>query len=250
MITKKDISKGAIGNTHISKSAEIDPSKLKGDKVGSILIADRDGKFVPRKVRGDATLLPSGEFRISAESPAGVVTEEEVRGAGGLIGKDIKHGSTLVGERDGTPKEVNVGTGANAIPQRDSSGNLNAETADNADKLDNQDGTYYTNTSNHTSGTSSAISTSGGGIAGTSQPFPTHLVIANNTTGQSNTSSYTVEHGFGSHPLSVQLNETTDDSGTYVDGDEIEAHVSSTNTTTTIQFSKSNILFRARLVGL
>ena len=86
MITKKDISKGAIGNTHISKSAEIDPSKLKGDKVGSILIADRDGKFVPRKVRGDATLLPSGEFRISAESPAGVVTEEEVRGAGGLIG--------------------------------------------------------------------------------------------------------------------------------------------------------------------
>ena len=159
MITKKDISKGAIGNTHISKSAEIDPSKLKGDKVGSILIADRDGKYVARKIRGDASLLPNGEFRVASTAPAGVVTEEEVRGAGGLIGKDIKHGNTLVGERDGTPKEVSVGTGSNAIPQRDSSGNLKAETADsattattatNADKLDDQEGSYYTDVDNHT----------------------------------------------------------------------------------------------------
>jgi len=127
MITKKDISKGVISNTHISKSAEIDPSKLKGDKIGSILIADRDGKYVARKVRGDATLLPSGEFRIASNADAGEVTQEEVRNAGGVIGRDIKHDSTLVGERDGTPKEVHVGTGSNAIPKRDASGNLQAE---------------------------------------------------------------------------------------------------------------------------
>ena len=124
MITKKDISKGAISNTHISKSAEIDPSKLKGDKVGSILIADKDGKYVPRKIRGDATLLPNGEFKVASTADAGEVTEQEVRNAGGIIGKDITTGSTLVGESDGTPKSVHVVTGADAIPQRDSQGDL------------------------------------------------------------------------------------------------------------------------------
>ena len=89
MITKKDISKRAISNTHISKSAEIDPSKLKGDKIGSILIVNRDGKYVARKVRGDATLLPSGEFRIASSADAGQVTEKKVRDAGGVIGRDI-----------------------------------------------------------------------------------------------------------------------------------------------------------------
>ncbi len=102
MITKKDISKGSVSNAHISKSAEIDPSKLKGDKAGSILIADREGKYVARKVRGDASLLPSGEFRVE-----GKVTQEDVRNAGGIIGR--------------------LGTGASAVPQRDGSGNLKAE---------------------------------------------------------------------------------------------------------------------------
>jgi len=162
MITKKDISKGAISNTHISKSAEIDPSKLKGDKVGSILIADRDGKYVPRKIRGDATLLPNGEFKVASTADAGEVTEKEVRNAGGIIGRDITTGSTLVGESDGTPKSVHVGTGSNAIPQRDSSGNLKAETADqatnadnatNSTKLNNQTASFYTDVANHNYGT-------------------------------------------------------------------------------------------------
>ncbi len=167
MITKKDISKGAISNTHISKSAEIDPSKLKGDKVGSILIADKDGKYVPRKIRGDATLLPNGEFKVASTADAGEVTEQEVRNAGGIIGKDITTGSTLVGESDGTPRSVHVGTGANAIPQRDSSGNLKAETADqattatnadnatNSTKLNNQEASFYTDVANHTGGSTS-----------------------------------------------------------------------------------------------
>ena len=233
MITKKDISKGAIGNTHISKSAEIDPSKLKGDKVGSILIADRAGKFVPRKVRGDATLLPSGEFRISAESPAGVVTEEEVRGAGGLIGKDIKHGSNLVGERDGTPKEVNVGTGANAIPQRDSSGNLKAETADNADKLDNQDGAYYTNVDNHVYPTQTTT-TSNGDETTTTSSAPKVIEFVPNT------SNYPCEfsHTFGYiHDVTVFQNNSV----TY---EMIDAQVTATTSNVTVDVSDPSISTR------
>jgi hypothetical protein len=196
MITKKDISKGAISNTHISRSAEIDPSKLKGDKIGSILIANRDGKYVARKVRGDAELLPSGEFKISKTAEAGEVTQDEVRKVGGLIGRDIKHGSTLVGERDGTPKEVNVGTGASAIPQRDSSGNLNA------DKLNSQDPTYYTNADNATAGTSTT-STVGTQTTAT-QNHPNTKVVATvsgtDGSGPNPASSATIAHNLGFIP--------------------------------------------------
>ena len=241
MITKKDISKGAISNTHISKSAEIDPSKLKGDKVGSILIADKDGKYVPRKIRGDATLLPNGEFKVASTADAGEVTEQEVRNAGGIIGKDITTGSTLVGESDGTPRSVHVGTGANAIPQRDSSGNLKAETADNADKLGNQEGAYYASTSNHTAGSSAAISTSNGGIAGTSQTIPLTMITASSTGGSSNTTDYIVEHGLGNVPLDVKVFE----------GDEeVETEVVSTTTTSTIKFSKPDVTFTTKIFGL
>ena len=233
MITKKDISKGVISNTHISKSAEIDPSKLKGDKVGSILIADRDGKFVPRKVRGDATLLPSGEFRVSSTAPAGVVTEEEVRGAGGLIGKDIKHGSTLVGERDGTPKEVNVGTGASAIPQRDPSGNLKAETADNADKLDNQSGTYYTNVDNHVYPDQTTATTNGDStITTSSAPKVIEFVP--------NTSNYpcSFSHTFGYIP---DVTVFQNNSGTY---EMIDAQVTATTSNVTVNVSDPSISTR------
>ena len=212
------------------------------------MIAQGDRKYQPKTIYGDGTIDADGKLTItSTPAPTTTIVEEE------LLPEDsvrIGPSSTDNTKKNSTKK---VGSGAGAIPTRDNSGNLKAETADqatNADKLGNQEGTYYTSTSNHTAGTSAAISTSNGGIAGTSQSFPAHLVIANNTQGQSGPSTYTVEHNFGNPPLSVQINETTHNSGTYVDGDEIEAHVSSTNTTTTIQFSKNEVLFRARLLGI
>ena len=237
MSSRTDITPLSITNGKISNQAKIDPRKLAPAKEGQVLIAGKDGKFL-------AGNLPTTTVTNT------VTTEEEV-----LPPNQIKIGPNTA-EPGATNQFVNVGAGEHSIPRRDSSGNLKAETADrateatNADKLDNQNGTYYTDVSNHTAGSSAAISTSNGGIAGTSQSFPAHLVIANNTTGQSGPSTYTVEHNFGNLPLSVQINETTDNSGTYVDGNEIEAHVSSTNTTTTIQFSKNQVLFRARLLGI
>jgi hypothetical protein len=259
MITKKDISKGAVSNTHISRSAEIDPSKLKGDKVGSILIADRDGKYVARKIRGDASLLPNGEFRVASTAPAGVVTEEEVRGAGGLIGKDIKHGSTLVGERDGTPKEVNVGTGSNAIPQRDSSGNLKAETADlatnattattatNADKLDDQEGTHYLDVTNHTAqGTATALGipeNSVGISSANKQGFP-KIVYEANTGGGSN-SYFTIPHALGYIPQVTIMHGVLDGSNTVYK--EIDAEVESSTSQTIVRCSEQGLNLKVYL---
>jgi hypothetical protein len=261
VITKKDISKGAISNTHISKSADIDPSKLKGDKVGSILIADRDGKYVARKIRGDASLLPNGEFRVASTAPAGVVTEEEVRDAGAIIGRDIKTGSTLVGERDGTPKEVNVGTGSNAIPQRDSSGNLKAETADqatnadaapysgltgtvptwnqdttgnattatNADKLDAQDGSHYLDVENHTGSSSTS-----GDVITSYKPHKIFEVAA--TSSNTSNTPTTFDHSFGYIP-DVTVYED-DACGNFT---EIDTNVTNTTTTTSINVSEGGV---------
>tara|TARA_S200002703_G_scaffold66643_2_gene57792 strand:+ start:9045 stop:9761 length:717 start_codon:yes stop_codon:yes gene_type:complete len=231
MITKKDISKGAISNTHISKSAEIDPSKLKGDKVGSILIADRDGKYVPRKIRGDATLLPNGEFKVASTADAGEVTEQEVRNAGGIIGKDITTGSTLVGESDGTPKSVHVGTGSNAIPQRDSSGNLKAETADqattasnadnatNSTKLNNQEASFYTDVANHT-GQAAAYEYEATSLSNVSQ------------------SPSTFTHNLGYIPDVIVYQS---DGQTPPSFSEIDAEVKSTTTTTDVTVSEGGV---------
>lgn len=259
MITKKDISKGAIGNAHISRSAEIDPSKLKGDKVGSILIADRDGKYVARKIRGDASLLPNGEFRVASTAPAGQVTEEEVRGAGGLIGKDIKHGSTLVGERDGTPKEVNVGTGSNAIPQRDSSGNLKAETADqatnattatNADDatlLNGNNMDYYRSVANHVAETETT-STDSNSNETTHKKTP-HKVFefdvpsdsgSYSAAGTSN-SNYPIEftHNCGYIP-DVSVYYKSNNAQASDPWEEVDAEVQNTTTITKVQISAQN----------
>ena len=236
MITKKDISKGAVSNTHISRSAEIDPSKLKGDKIGSILIANRDGKYVARKVRGDAELLPSGEFKISKTAEAGEVTQDEVRKVGGIIGRDIKAGSTLVGERDGTPKEVNVGTGASAIPQRDSSGDLQAE---NSAKLNSQDGAYYTNPDNHTAGVVGSTTNAGQGLTYATQVKPLKELVADfdydaQGSGYAGTSLPAITHNFGYIPT-CKIYKV---SGSNLE--EIEMNVVSTTTTTNISFNYIN----------
>ena len=248
MSSRTNIDPLSITDGKISNQAKISPKKIAPADEASLLIAQGDRKYEPKTIYGDGTIDADGKLTItSTPAPTTTIEPEEL-----LPEDSVRIGPSAT---DNTKKNSTkkVGSGAGAIPTRDNSGNLKAETADqatNADKLGNQEGTYYTSTSNHTAGSSSAISTSNGGIAGTSQSFPAHLVIANNTTGQSGPSTYTVEHNFGNLPLSVQINETTDNSGTYVDGDEIEAHVSSTNTTTTIQFSKNQVLFRARLLGI
>jgi hypothetical protein len=157
---------------------------------------------------------------------------------------DIKEGKTLVGGPT-KPEEVAVGTGASAIPQRDSSGNLKAETADsattaatatNADKLDSQEGTHYLDVTNHNYGSAGDLDTSGGGIAGTSTPRIHKIVAANNSSGTSPT-SYVVEHDLGYEPQVTVLADT-DSCGDYY---EIEAQVKAETDKVTVDVSTHSI---------
>ena len=225
MSSRTDITPLSITNGKISNQAKIDPRKLAPAKEGQVLIAGKDGKFL-------AGNLPTTTVTNT------VTTEEEV-----LPPNQIKIGPNTA-EPGATNQFVNVGAGEHSIPRRDSSGNLKAETADqateatNADKLDNQNGTYYTDVSNHTAGSSAAISTSNGGIAGTSQTVPLTIITASSTGASSNTTDYIVEHGLGNVPLDVKVFE----------GDEeVETEVVSTTTTSTIKCSKPDVTFTTKI---
>ncbi len=235
-----------IKNSDISKNAKIDPSKIApAPKEGEILLSQDNGKFAPVKLSGDVSVNKNGIVRI--KNIDGITKEiqnyrdelnAERGGHDALTKSDLKEGKTLVGGAAG-PEEIAVGSGSGAIPQRDSSGNLKAETSDNADKLDNQEGTYYTDVSNHTSGAVSSTTNAGQGLTYATQTKPLKELVADfdysaNGTGYGGTSLPVITHNFGYVP-SCKIYKVT---GSNLE--EIEMNVVSTTTTTTISFNYIN----------
>lgn len=226
MPAQTDIPPFSVTDGKVSNQAKINPSKLAPAKEGQVLIAGKDGKFAA----GD---LPSTTTVVDAE--------EEV-----LPPNSVKIGP--VGFYDGEGNTTKkVGTGPEAIPQRDASGNLKAETADqatnatNADKLDNQDGTYYTNADNQTAGSSTSTN-AGNGLTFTTQTIPFKQIVATYDFDAQGTgtgaSSTTITHNFGYIP-SARIYKI---SGS--DLIEIEMYVTSTTTTTTVHFDYINFDIR------
>ena len=143
----------------ISKQAKINPAKLKPADEAQLLVAQPDGKFKAISINGDATLSSNGTLTVAGSGQAPVVERNPALDEPELAEGQIAVGGATRSER------VNLGTGANAIPQRDSSGNLKAETADqattatnadnatNSTKLNNQAASFYTDVANHNYGT-------------------------------------------------------------------------------------------------
>ena len=155
MITAAQIAQGAITDTKVGKNANIKHSKLEKAGEGEVLVAQEDGRLKAVRISGDARLSRTGKLTVNVpeiELPEIAVDESVLRKT------DLKQGKTLVGGPS-KPEEVAVGSGANAIPQRDSNGNLKAETTDqatnadnatNSTKLNNQEASFYTDVVNHT----------------------------------------------------------------------------------------------------
>jgi len=238
-----------ITDAKISSAAKISPAKIAPAQVGQLMVAQADGKYAPVTISGDANLAEDGKLRLKNLDE---ITERAVAKAGEYFNRnedalkrsDLKKGKTLVGGAT-TPLEVPVGTGASAIPQRDSSGNLKAETADsattatsadNADKLDDQEGTHYLDVTNHSYGSAGDLDVSGGGIAGTSTPRLHKIVEANNSSGTSPT-SYVVEHDLGYEPQVTVLADV-DSCGDYY---EIDAQVKAETDKVTVDVSTHSI---------
>ena len=157
MSSRTNIDPLSITDGKISNQAKISPKKIAPADEASLLIAQGDRKYQPKTIYGDGTIDADGKLTItSTPAPTTTIVEDE------LLPEDsvrIGPSSTDNTKKNSTKK---VGSGAGAIPTRDSSGNLKAETADqattatnadnatNSTKLNNQEASFYTDVANHT----------------------------------------------------------------------------------------------------
>ena len=206
MISGDQIAQGAITDSKVGKNAKIKHSKLERAKEGEILVAQDDGKLKAVRLTGDVKLSRSGKLTIKIPDVPDLALDESF-----LRKTDIKQGKTLVGGKS-KPEEVVVGTGANAIPQRDASGNL---TADNLS-------------------VGTATTTTVGTQTTTTQSHPniklTEVVSGTDGSGPNPQQQFTVVHNFGYIPLHEVYK---------IDGDDviqIEPEVISTTELTTVKF--------------
>jgi len=233
-----------ITDAKISSAAKISPAKIAPAQVGQLMVAQADGKYAPVTISGDANLAEDGKLRLKNLDE---ITERALAKAGEYFNRneealkrsDLKKGKTLVGGAT-TPVEVPVGTGSNAIPQRDSSGNLKAETADqatNADDatlLNSQNAAYYTNVDNHVY-PDQATTTTNGDQTTTTSSAPKVIEFVPNT------SNYPAEfsHTFGYIPDVTVFKVVS--AGTY---EMIDAEVTASTSNVSVDVSDRGISTR------
>jgi|21_taG_2_1085346.scaffolds.fasta_scaffold13631_2 hypothetical protein len=255
MINGGQIAQGAITDNKVGKNANIKHSKLDTANEGEVLVAQRDGKLKAVRISGDARMSTSGKLTVTVpeiELPEIAVDE------GVLRKSDIKQGKTLVGGPT-KPEEVLVGSGANAIPQRDSSGNLKAETADqatnattatNADDatlLNGNNMDYYRSVANHVAETETT-STDSNSNETTHKKTP-HKVFEFDVPSDSGSycaagtsnSNYPIEftHNCGYIP-DVSVYYKSNNAQASDPWEEVDAEVQNTTTITKVQISAQN----------
>ena len=236
----------------ISKQAKINPAKLKPADEAQLLVAQPDGKFQSITLTGDAELTADGRLLINEAIKNPVVEENSA-----LNDPRIGENQIAVGDRIGT-KAINLGTGSNAIPQRDSSGNLKAETADQATTATNADNAtllngnnmeYYRNVANHVAETATTSTDSNNND--TSQQRTPHKVFEFEVPSDSlsyssgapgtSTSNYPIEftHNCGYIP-DVSVYYKSNNAQASDPWEEVDAEVLNTTTTTKVQISAQN----------
>ena len=230
-----------ITDAKISNAAKISPAKIAPAQVGQLMVAQANGKYASVTISGDANLAADGKLRLKNVEQTSTGADYESLNEQALKKSDLKEGKTLVGGAT-TPLEVPVGTGASAIPQRDSSGDLQAE---NSAKLNSQDPSYYVNTDNQTAGSSTAVDGGSGVLDHTVQTIPTQIVTATTTNNCADKTDYVVAHGFGSMPLDVKVFEGSSTM------EEVEVEVESTTTQSTVKFSPPgpSVDFTIKILG-
>jgi len=252
MSSRTTIDPLSITDGKISNQAKINPKKVAPADEASFLITQNDRKYQPKKIHGDGTIDADGRLTISATTSTVITSSEEET----LPVDSVKIGPSNYDATENRTKKV--GVGPSAIPVRDTSGNLKAETADsadnadnatsadNADKLDDQEGTHYLDVTNHTAGTSTAVVGASGILNHTTQTVPTRVITAVSTGNCSDVTDFVVEHSLGTMPLDVKVFEGSSTT------EEVEVEVESTATQSTVKFSPPgpSVDFTIKILGV
>lgn len=256
MSSRTTIDPLSITDGKISNQAKINPKKVAPADEASFLITQNDRKYQPKKIHGDGTIDADGRLTISATTSTVITSSEEET----LPVDSVKIGPSNYDATENRTKKV--GVGPSAIPVRDTSGNLKAETADsadnatnatnatnadNADKLDSQEGTWYTDVTNHEAGDTETLGVVGTGLSGstnkTSVPKIVYEAVGDTSGSHYN---YIIPHGLGYIPQVTVLHGVDDDCGGY-DYSEIDAEVESGTQSTTVKTSEQGLVLKVIL---
>ena len=212
----------SITDGKISNQAKISPKKIAPADEASFMIAQADKKYQPKTIHGDGTIDANGKLTITSSTS----TNGE---------------SFTESDRE---KLDSIQNGAGVNPTADEVREL---LRDNPGEIQS-----YQDAGNLEPGKESSITTTSSGLpastastAGTTQAVPLQMITATATSGSSNTTDYIVEHNLGSLPVSFQVLED-DGNGNL---EELDTEVVSTNTNTTIKFTKPNMAFTAKIIG-
>jgi hypothetical protein len=253
-----------ITDSKISNQARINPQKIAPSDEASFLITQKDKKYQSKKIHGDGTVDSNGKLTIVQPSVPQAVEES------------LPNGTVKVGTSSGKNEYVKLGSKAGEIAVRDANGFLfakasessitattatkadtanratraniadKADLATNADKLDDQEGTHYLDVTNHTAGTSTAVTGASGILNHTTQTVPTRVITAVSTGNCSDVTDFVVEHSLGTMPLDVKVFEGSSTT------EEVEVEVESTTTQSTVKFSPPgpSVDFTIKILGV
>jgi hypothetical protein len=259
---------GSVKDRQISGQAKIGHSKLAPVTEAQVLVGGSNKKLIAQTVSGDATLSHDGTLTLdSAKLEAkvkAVLTELDIESGSqkNITAGEIKN---IYEEIDGVNqfttqysrdlKEAGAANTGSTLVKRDSSGDVSVGrvtgdltgTATNADKLDDQDGSFYTDVTNHTAqGSATALgipANSVGVSSATKQGFP-KIVYEANTGGGSN-SYFTIPHALGYIPQVTIMHGVLDGSNTVYK--EIDAEVESSTSQTIVRCSEQGLNLKVYL---
>jgi hypothetical protein len=254
MSSRTNIDPLSITDGKISNQAKISPKKIAPADEASLLIAQGDRKYQPKTIYGDGTIDADGKLTItSTPAPTTTIVEEE------LLPEDsvrIGPSSTDNTKKNSTKK---VGSGAGAIPTRDSSGNLKAETADqatnatnatnadNATLLNGNNMEYYRNVANHVAETATtSTDNNNNDISHQKTPhkvfeFEVPTDSGSYSAAGTGPSNYPIEftHNCGYIP-DISVYYKSNNAQASDPWEEVDAEVQNTTTTTKVQISAQN----------
>jgi len=272
-LDSRGIPPGAIKDRQVSKTAKLDPGKLKPVDPGQILVGQDTKKLAAQTVSGDATIAPDGTLTLNSASVEGEVKKvlqnlniEEGAQANmkpsaiKKLYEELPEVKAFTPEYSRMLKYADSDNVGESLVKRDAGGNIkvetvtgslsgNAATASDAALLNGNNMAYYRNVANHVAETATtSTDNNNNDISHQKTPHkvfefevPSDSLNYSSGAPGTSTSNYPIEftHNCGYIP-DVSVYYKSNNAQTSDPWEEVDAEVQNTTTTTKVQISAQN----------